>query len=114
MKTKSAKAKGRKLQQWVRDKILNLFGDKITEHDVKSTTMGESGLDVQLSGKAREVFPYAAECKNVEAINIWKCYEQSEYNAQGLEPIVVFKKNHKKPLVAVDAEHFFNVVRKLL
>lgn len=108
--TKSRKAKGRRLQQFVRDIILRIFKGRLTEHDVKSTTMGETGLDIQLSSKARKLFPYAVECKNVESINIWKCYEQACHNAQDLEPIVIFKKNRKDPLVALSAKEFFRLV----
>jgi len=47
LKPQSAKAKGRKLQQWVRDQILQRFPTLSTD-DVRSTSMGASGEDVQL------------------------------------------------------------------
>ena len=110
MKTASAKNKGRKLQQWARDKILNLF-TTLTEHDVRSTSMGAGGLDVQLSEKARRVFPFAIECKNQERVNLWAAFEQAQANSEGLEPIVVLKKNGKSPVVILDADTFFVLAR---
>ena len=42
IKPSSAKAKGRKHQQWVRDKILELFPE-LESDDVRSTGMGQGG-----------------------------------------------------------------------
>ena len=83
MEAKSAKAKGRKLQQWVRDKLI---GKGLREADVKSTSMGAGGEDVTLSSHAREAFPYSIECKNQERVSIWKAYAQCEHNSNGNEP----------------------------
>ncbi len=52
MKTSSAKAKGRRLQQTVRDKILSLFPTLELDVDVRSAIMGETGEDIKLSKKA--------------------------------------------------------------
>jgi hypothetical protein len=106
MKTSSAKSKGRKLQQWVRDLILRLHPD-LEPDDVKSTGMGQGGEDVQLSPAARKLVPLCIECKNVEKLNVWAAYDQAcEHRSKG-EPVVVMKKNHREPLVVVDAEYFF-------
>ena len=105
MESKSAKAKGRKLQQWVRDKLI---GKGLKEADVKSTSMGAGGEDVTLSTHAREAFPYSIECKNQERVSIWKAYEQCESNSNGNEPLLIVKRNHHKALAIVDAEHFIN------
>ena len=71
MKTRSAKNKGKRLQNSVRDILLETF-TQLEEDDIKSTTMGESGEDIQLSPAARKLIPYAIECKNQEKINIWE------------------------------------------
>ena len=47
---------------------------------------------------AREKFPLSIECKNVEKLNVWEAYEQASENCGDYEPIVVMKKNRKKPL----------------
>ena len=111
MKPQSAKAKGRKLQQWVRDLILESWTD-LEEDDVRSTSMGAGGEDVQLSPAARRHFPYSVECKSVEKLNVWGAYEQAAANSGKHEPLLVMKKNRKKPLVVLDAEAFMELVRK--
>lgn len=108
--TQSRKAKGRMLQCWVRDILLSLY-ETLQEDDIRSTSMGASGEDIQLSPLARKSIPLSIECKNQEKLNLWESYEQAKTNAKQYEPIVVFKKNHKKPLVAVDAEYFFNLLK---
>ena len=70
MKTRSAKNKGKRLQNSVRDILLETF-TQLEEDDIKSTTMWESGEDIQLSPAARKLITYAIECKNQEKINIW-------------------------------------------
>ena len=111
MKPQSAKAKGRKLQQWVRDLILESWTD-LEEDDVRSTSMGAGGEDVQLSPAARRHFPYSVECKSVEKLNVWGAYEQAAANSGPHEPLLVMKKNRKKPLVVIDAEAFMELVKK--
>ena len=46
--TRSRKAKGRRLQNWVRDSLRGLFL-ALTDDDVKVAIMGERGADVKLS-----------------------------------------------------------------
>lgn len=104
MKTQSAKAKGRKLQQWIRDQLIEQLG--VHPEDVESRSMGASGEDLIMARAAREKFPYSIECKNVEKLNVWEAYEQAGSNSGNYEPIVVMKKNGKKPLIVVDAEYF--------
>ena len=112
MKPQSAKAKGRKLQQWVRDVILESF-PSLEADDVRSTSMGAGGEDVQLSPAARRLFPYSVECKSVEKLNVWGAYEQAEANSGEHEPLLIMKKNRKKPLVVLDAEAFIDLIKKL-
>lgn len=107
MKTQSAKAKGRKLQQLVRDKLIEMLD--IHPEDVKSTSMGAGGEDVTMSSSARKKFPCSIECKNVEKLNFWNAYDQAIANANGFEPIVVAKKNKHKPLVLCDLDYFINL-----
>ena len=105
MKTASAKNKGRLLQQWVRDQILSRF-PSLTIDDVRSTSMGAGGEDIQLSKAARDLFPYTVECESNARIAVYKFYEQAQAHGKG-EPVVVIKQNRSKPLVIVDAEYFF-------
>lgn len=108
----SAKAKGRRHQQWVRDKILSIF-PKLEPDDCRSTSMGAGGEDVQLSPAARKLFPYSIECKAYKNFAVYKLMDQATENCpQNAEPLVVLKADRKKPLVVVDAEHFFSLHEK--
>ena len=107
MKTQSAKAKGRKLQQWFRDCLIDVL--EIHEEDIESRSMGAGGEDLIMARAAREKFPYSVECKNQEKINIWESYKQADSNSKVYEPVVVLKRNKHKPLVLVDAEYFVNL-----
>ena len=109
MKTSSAKAKGRKLQQWVRDYILLIYD--LEPDDVKSTSMGAGGEDLQLSPAARRVVPLSIECKSYAKMVFYQWYDQAVANCKkGHEPVVVAKANNRKPMVIVDAEYFFNMM----
>ena len=104
MRTQSKKAKGRRLQQWVRDLLIEKL--EVHPEDIESRSMGAGGEDLIMSRSAREKFPYSIECKNQESLNIWKSYEQAQQNSGNYEPIVVIKRNNVKPLVLVDADYF--------
>ena len=107
MKTQSAKSKGRRLQQWIRDLLIEKL--KIHPEDIESRSMGAGGEDLIMARAARKSFPYSVECKNQEKINIWESYKQAEDNSKDYEPIVVLKRNNQKPLILVDAEYFVNL-----
>jgi hypothetical protein len=107
MKVQSAKAKGRRLQQWVRDKLIEML--EVHPEDIESRSMGAGGEDLIMARAARQKFPHSIECKNVEKLNIWDAYEQASANRGDYEPIVVIKKNGKKPLVVVDAEYYIQL-----
>ena len=112
MKPQSAKAKGRNLQKWVRDLLLENF-PSLEPDDVRSTSMGCGGEDLQLSPAARKLFGFSVECKNTERLNVWDAYEQASANSGNHEPLLVMKKNRKKPLVVLDAETFVKLIKKL-
>ena len=104
MKTSSAKAKGRRLQQWMRDLLIEKLG--VHPEDIESRSMGAGGEDLIMARAAREKFPYSIECKNQESLNVWKSYEQAMENSGDYEPVVFIKRNNQKPLVVVDANYF--------
>ena len=110
MKTQSAKAKGRRLQQWFRDLLIEKLD--IHPEDIESRSMGAGGEDLNMARAARQRFPYSIECKNQESINVWKSYEQAQENSKDYEPVVVLKRNNTKPLVLVDAEYFVKLHEK--
>ncbi len=104
MKTQSAKAKGRRLQQWFRDLLIEKLD--IHPEDIESRSMGAGGEDLIMARAAREKFPYSVECKNQEKINLWESYNQAQQNSKNHEPVVILKRNNSKPLILVDAEYF--------
>ena len=112
MKTQSTKAKGRRLQQWFRDLLI----EKLNVHseDIESRSMGAGGEDLIMARAARKKFPYSIECKNQESVNIWKSYDQAKENSGDYEPIVVLKRNNTKPLVLVDADYFVRLHNELV
>ena len=109
MKTSSAKAKGRNLQKWVVSKLIEHL--QLDEEDLESRPMGSSGEDIIMGKLSRQKFPYSVECKNQEAVNVWKAYEQASENCKGYEPLVVIKRNRHKPLVVIDAEKFVQLIK---
>ena len=92
MKTRSAKNKGKRLQNDVRDLILETFTE-LEPDDVRSTSMGCGGEDLQLSPAARKKFNFSVECKNQEKLNIWSALDQAEQNSGEHTPLVIFKRN---------------------
>lgn len=111
MKTASSKAKGRRLQQDVRDKILDAF-PQLEPDDCKSTSMGAGGEDIQLSPTARRVFPYSVECKSRASLPLYAWYQQAKHNAPpGTEALLVVKQDRSKPMVILDLEHFMELVK---
>lgn len=112
MKPQSAKAKGRKLQQWVRDQVLSNHPD-LEPDDVKSTSMGAGDEDIQLSPAARREFPYSVECKARKSLKtIYDFYQQAVENAGNSEPILVIRQDRSKPLLVIDAEYFLALTGK--
>lgn len=106
--TASRKAKGRRLQDWVRDNLRGL-SLALTEDDVRVAIMGESGADIKLSATGKKYFPYDIECKNNETWKgIYKAYDQAGTHGN-LEPLVFIKMNRRRPLAIVDAEHFLRL-----
>ena len=97
----SRKAKGRRLQQAVRQDLVDRLG--IDPGDILSTAMGQSGCDLYLSPAARSVFPFGVECKAQERIALSEWWQQCARNAEaeGLVPLLVFKRNREEPLAVL-------------
>ena len=63
MKTRSRKIKGKRLTNYVRDKILKAF-PHLKKKDVMVPTDGQNGPDIILSRIAKKLCPYNWELKN--------------------------------------------------
>ena len=110
MKTRSGKAKGRRLQNKVRDVLIEHFSDKLEPDDIKVAIMGESGEDIKLSPAARKLIPYSFECKNQEKLSIWSSLEQAEENSGDYPPVLIFKRNRSKTYVTIELEEFIKLI----
>lgn len=109
MKPQSAKAKGRRLQQQIRDFLLELY-PHLTKDDVRSTGMGQQGEDIQLSPLARESIPFQIECKNKREVAVINWLQQAAEHGDHI-PIVVAKQDYSDPVVVIDAAIFFNLLK---
>ena len=110
MNVKSVKAKGRRLQNMLRDALRTAF-PKLHEDDIKSQTMGMSGMDIVLSPKARKSIPYSFECKNKERMDLWKSLQQAEDNAGKGIPVLVLKRNNSKTYAVIEIDQFIGLIK---
>ena len=109
MKTSSKKGKGRRLQNFVRDRLLNSF-PTLEPDDIKAAIMGESGEDIKLSPAARKEIPYSFECKNQERLSIWSALEQADTNSNNRIPVLVFKRNRSKTYLTIEFDEFIKLI----
>lgn len=109
MTPSSAKAKGRTLQNKVRDAFLEAF-DTLEADDVRSTSMGVTGEDVQLSPAARRLIPYQIECKNKARSQLHTYYDQAKTHGSH-EPLVVVKQDRKEILAVVTLDEFIRLLK---
>ena len=112
MKTSSAKAKGRRCSQEVKELILRFFGTEMREDDITVTPSGVTGPDLMFSPLAKGLLGLAIECKNVESLNVWKSLEQAENEGRHGTPTLFFRRNRSKLYVALEAEEFLNILAK--
>jgi hypothetical protein len=131
--TASRKQKGRKLQQYVRDKLKTkytplcahclsgtctiddghpLINSPLKEGDIESRMMSGSGTDIVLSPLAKTIIPYDIECKNTETASVWQWIQQAETNTEkGRIPLIVFKRNHSKVYCIISFDDFLEVAK---
>ena len=118
MKIKSAKAKGRNLQNLVRDRLRKIFVEEWTlvpgleNDDIKSQTMGMGGEDIVLSPIAKKLIPYSFECKNTEKLNLWKAIKQCEDNCETRKPVVIIKRNRSKVYAVIELDNFLKIIKE--
>ncbi len=107
----SRKAKGRRLQQAVRQDLIDRLG--IDPGDILSTAMGQAGCDLYLSPAARARFPFGVECKAQERIALPEWWQQCTRNAEaeGLTPLLVFRRNREDALAVLRWTDLLSLLR---
>lgn len=107
------KSKARVLQKWIAGKISELTGfDCGKDSNIESRPMGQSGCDVRLSAEAQKKFPFSVEAKNTESWDLPAAIRQAQSNLyDGTEWLVFLKKNNIEPIVILDADIFFKILK---
>ena len=111
MKAKSAKAKGRKLQNLVTETLREAF-PSLDKDDVNSQIMGVSGEDIVMSPLAKKTIKMSFECKNQERLNLWDSLEQAESNCEDRCPTLVFTRNRKPVYAAIPFEQLIELIKE--
>lgn len=110
------KLKGKATQ----DQVERLIKDKMPEiaNDISTAAMSSHGEDIILTAQAREKLPYSIECKQDERgfSKVYRAFQQAQNQATALaserhvQPIVVIQQGDQRPLVAMDLEHWTDLV----
>ena len=98
----------------VRDRLRSVYMEILETNDIESQVMGMSGEDIVLSPAAKRVIPYSFECKNQERLNLWSSLDQAESNCEDRQPVLVFKRNRSKIYVAIEFDHFIDMIDQKL
>lgn len=112
----SRKAKGRKLQQWICEKISSMLNipwgpDEI----ISSRGGGQSGTDVVLLGEAKRLFPFSIEAKSQETYSMPSFIKQAKDNKlDNTDWLLIIKRKNEDPTVTMDADSFFKIVKQTL
>lgn len=107
--TRVNKQKGRLGQQDVRDMLLEVFSE-LEAGDIKSTTMGETGSDIQLSPQAKKLLPISVEVKRRKNLaTVYNWMNQAD-RKDGTEPVVFFRGDRKPWLVFMNADYYMELL----
>ena len=111
MKQRSRKIKGRRLTNFVRDRILKSF-PHLKARDVVCVESGHPGPDLILSKEAKALCPFQWEMKNQQKMKTnYTWLKQASKGAGSLTPVVVCKQNTKDPLVIIEFKEFLNLIK---
>jgi hypothetical protein len=114
-KTRGAKLqKGQRLQKWICEKVSDLLDIAWgVDEQIASRESGQPGVDIRLVADAKKRFPYSVECKNQERWDVHSWIEQAKANQiEGTNWIIVAKRNHKDPVIMLDANAFFGILKE--
>jgi hypothetical protein len=108
---KGAKAKGRLGQQAIRDMLYEVFPE-LEPGDIKSTTMGDNGADIQLSPRAYKLAPLDIEVKRRKSgmATSYTWLEQASTHGAGT-PVVFFRADNKKWITIIPTDHYMELLK---
>ena len=111
----SAKAKGRRLQQWFCQRISDYLGIPWGPDELIASREGcQNGTDVRLIGDALNRFKYSCECKNQENWAVHQWIEQAKTNQiEGTDWLICAKRSRHKPVIIMDVDAFFNLIKQI-
>ena len=110
MKQTSRRAKGKKLQRILREKLLSAF-PHLHSGDIRIAKTGENGEDLKLSRIAKRLIPYQFECKNQEKFKtLYSFYSQACKHGR-YEPVLVVKQNTRRSLAVIDLDQFIDLIK---
>tara|TARA_R100001460_G_scaffold44205_11_gene80889 strand:+ start:681 stop:1031 length:351 start_codon:yes stop_codon:yes gene_type:complete len=109
--TKAAKQKGRLGQQEIRDALLKAFPE-LEPDDIKSTIMGDTGADIQLSPAARKLIPISIEVKRRKSAlkTVYTWMSQADNHTDN-SPVVFYRSDRQKWLVITELDHYIELLR---
>ena len=107
----SRKRKSALLQNLVRDKILKTF-PHLKKKDVLTPTHGQTGVDIILSKVGKKLVGCNFEIKNQQRMKtIYDWYRQASKGNHNQTPVVICKMNTREPLVVLNMEDFFELIK---
>ncbi len=89
--------------------ILTLFPE-LEPDDVRSTSMGAQGEDLQLSPAARRLIPYNIEVKRRKRISFCRWMDQADTHGTH-KPACFFREDHKEWYACIKAKDLLDLVR---
>lgn len=114
IKPRSAKNKGKRLQNTVCEKLsehMDIPWDNADDASlIRSREMGLAGVDVILAGEAHERFPFSIECKAVESFSITQTIDQAKANTKDGDEWLIVLHNSKlaKPVAILELDVFLD------
>jgi len=109
--SRTAKAKGRTGQQEIRDKLLETFPE-FEPDDIKSTIMGDSGADIQLSPAAKKKIPLSIEVKRRKSAlkTVYSYLHQAEKHGTD-EPVVFYRSDRRPWFAVIGIDHYMDLLK---
>lgn len=110
---RSAKAKGRKLESTIVEKLLETFPE-LSPEDIQKVAASCSGEDIILSDKAKELLDISIEAKARKSMAVYAYHKQCVKNAGERNPVTVIKADRQKPLAIIELDYFLMLLKNNL